>query len=225
MPTYSNLRIAPPKSWDEFEAIVCSAAKNRWRTPDFTLHGRQGQPQDGVDVYGNNDRGMKVGLQCKNTWSGLSLEKIRSEVAKAESFTPRLSHFYVATTAETDEKLQKEVRDLSEQRTKAGNFGVSILFWSDVWSDLCLEETRLFQHYPQLKPSDTDVALVHDRKLYAELQHTLGFDPAIRLLRDHDFGGPFSRSAINPLFEFYGTWDQPEMEFIDKELQTDLRKH
>lgn len=223
MPTYSNLRVAPPKSWDEFEAIVCSAAKNRWKNPDFTLHGRQGQPQRGVDVYGNSDKGMMVGLQCKNTWSGLSLATIISEVAKAQHFTPGLSHFYVATTAETDEKLQEEVRKLSEQRTKAGNFGVSILFWTDVWSDLCLEESRLFQHYPQLKPSDTDAALEHDRKLYADLQEILCFDPAIRLLRDHDFGGSFLRSAIKPLFNFYETWDQPEKEFIDKELRAGLK--
>lgn len=223
MPTYSNLRVPPPKSWDEFEAIVCSAAKTRWKNPDFTLHGRQGQRQDGVDVFGNNDKGMIVGLQCKNTWSGLSLAMIISEVTKAESFTPALSHLYVATTAETDKKLQEDVRKLSEQRTNAGQFGVTILFWTDVWTDLCQEESRLFQHYPQLKPRNTDAALEHDRKLYADLQQILGFEPTIRLLRDHDFGGSFLRSAIQPLFHFYETWDQPEKEFIDKELQAGLR--
>ena len=44
----------------------------------------------------------------------------------------------------------------------------------------------------------------------------------MRLLRDHDFGGPFLRKAIQPLFDFYETWDHPEKEFIDKELQAGL---
>lgn len=175
-------------------------------------------------MYGNNDKGELIGLQCKNTFSGLALATIASEVEKAESFTPKLSHLYVATTAATDKNLQEVVRELSEQRMKVGSFGVSILFWTDVWSDLCIEESKLFQHYPQLKPIDKfDPALEHDRKLYSELRETLSFEPTIRLLRNHDFGGPFLRSAIQPLFDFYQMWDQPEKEFIEKELQDGLK--
>ena len=81
----------------------------------------------------------------------------------------------------------------------------------------------MFQHYPQLKPeSSAQKEPTHDQRLYEELNATLGFEPAVRLLRDHDFGGPFPRKAIQPLFDFYETWDQPEKEFIDKELQSGL---
>lgn len=223
MPTYANLRMPPPKSWDEFEAIVCSAAKNRWKSPDFALHGRQGQRQDGVDVYGKDDKGRLVGLQCKNTWSGLSTATVTSEVEKAESFKPALTHLYVATTADTDKNLQEFVRELSAARSKAGGFEVSVLFWTDVWHDLTLDETRLFQHYPQLKPDPSaGTKPTHDQLLYEELKATFGFEPAVRLLRDHDFGGPFPRTAVRPLFDFYETWDSPEKEFIDKELQAGL---
>lgn len=223
MPTYANIRMPPPKSWDEFEAIVCSAAKNRWSSADFTAHGRQGQRQDGVDVYGKDDKGRLVGLQCKNTWSGVSTTTIGDEVGKAESFKPALSQLYVATTADTDKHLQAFVRELSAKRMKAGKFEVSVLFWTDIWHDLTLEDSRLFQHYPQLKPeSSAPNEPTHDQRLYEQLKATLGFEPAVRLLRDHDFGGPFPRKAIRPLFDFYETWDQPEKEFIDKELQAGL---
>lgn len=223
MPTYANTRMPPPKSWDEFEAIVCSAAKNRWKSPDFTLHGRQGQRQDGVDVYGKDDKGRLVGLQCKNTWSGVSTTTVDDEVDKAESFKPPLAHLYVVTTADTDKNLQVFVRELSAERMKAGKFEVSILFWTDIWHDLTLDESRLFQHYPQFKPQAPAAKTPsHDQRLYEELKTTLGFEPAVRLLRDHDFGGPFLRKAIQPLFDFYETWDQPEKEFIDKELQAGL---
>ena len=144
MPTYANTRMPPPRSWDEFEAVVCSAAKIRWSSPDFTPHGRQGQRQDGVDVYGKDDKGRLVGLQCKNTWSGVSTATISDEVEKAESFKPALAHLYVATTADTDKGLQAYVRELSATRMKAGKFEVSVLFWTDIWHDLTLEESRLF---------------------------------------------------------------------------------
>lgn len=105
----------------------------------------------------------------------------------------------------------------------AGMFEVSILFWDDVLHDLTLDECRLFQHYPQLKPqAATTAEPSHDQRLYAELRTPLGFDPAVRLLREHDFGGAFSRKSIRPLYDVYETWDSPEKEFQDKELQVGL---
>lgn len=222
MPTYDNSRLPPPKSWDEFESIVCSAAKNRWKNPDFTRHGRQGQRQDGVDVYGNDSDGKLVGLQCKNTVSDLSVDTIKEEVEKAESFKPALTYLYVATTAETDKKTQALVRELSEERKAAGKFGVLALFWGDICNDLTLDESRLYQHYPQLKPKTAEQQPTHDQRLYEELKKVFGYEPAVRLLRDQDFGAAFPKVAIQPLYDFYETWDQPEKEFIDPELQAGL---
>lgn len=224
MPTLADLRIAPPRSWDEFEEIVCSAAKNRWRNPDFTRHGRQGQRQDGVDIYGNDHQGRFVGIQCKNTWSGITVQMINDEVTKAESFLPKLACLYVATTAETDKTVQGVVREISAKRKEDGAFEVVILFWNDIWADLTQDESRLFQHYPQLRPKDSGGKRepTHDQKLFQEFQAVLSFDPAIRLLREHDFDGAFFLRSIKPLYEFVDTWDQPEKEFIDAELQTNL---
>lgn len=52
MPTISSSKVPSPKSWDEFEEITLSAAKLRWNSTDFYRHGRQGQKQDGVDIWG-----------------------------------------------------------------------------------------------------------------------------------------------------------------------------
>jgi predicted helicase len=132
MPTLADLLMPPPRSWDEFEAIVCSTAKNRWKNPEFTRHGRQGQRQDGVDIFGQDDKGRLVGLQCKNTLGGFTAATISAEVKKAESFKSALQQLFVVTTADTDKHLQEFVRDLSEQRSKAGTFEVAVLFWPDV---------------------------------------------------------------------------------------------
>lgn len=224
MPTLPDLRVAPPRSWDEFEDIVCSAAKNRWSNPDFTRHGRQGQRQDGVDIYGSDHEGRFVGIQCKNTWAGITIKMIKDEVDKAENFQPRLACLYVATTAETDKAVQRSVREISTQRKKEGTFEVVILFWNDIWADLTRDESRLFQHYPTLRPRDSSGKREpsHDRKLFQEFQSALSFDPTIRFLRDQDFGQAFFRRSIEPLSEFSYTWDQPEKEFIDPELQAQL---
>ncbi len=226
MPTYANSNVAPPQGWDEFEDIVCSAAKNRWQNPSFTRHGRQGQSQEGVDVYGNNERGQLIGLQCKNTWSGVSEDVIDIEVTKAEKFKPALAEFYIATTASTDKNIQAFVRTLSKKRRMAGSFEVGILFWNDVWHDLTLNEDRLFQHYPQLRPepSATSLEPSHDLRLFREFQSTLSFEPAVRLLREQDFGAPFLLGSIQPLYDFVETWGQPEKEFLDQDLQAALEK-
>ena len=223
MPTYADLEMAPPTSWDEFESIVCSAAKNRWKVADFVRHGRQGQRQNGVDVYGKDDNGNLVGLQCKNTWSRLSEDTIRDEIKKAELFKPALTRLYIATTANTDRTIQQFVRDVSKLRATEGGFEVVVLFWHDIWQDLTLDESRLFQHYPQLKPKNQPtIEPSHDLRLFQEFQTTLGYEPAVHLIRDQDFGNSFSRKAIQPLFDFVEKWDRPEKEFLDPELEAAL---
>lgn len=223
MPTLANSQVAPPKSWDEFEDIVCSAAKLRWKNSDFTRHGRQGQKQDGVDVYGNNDKGEIVGLQCKNTLEGVIQQTIEKEVVNAETFEPALTWLYIATTAPTDKTIQKFVRTVSEERKKEGRFGVDILFWNDVWHDLTLDAQRVYQHFPHLIPKVAEhPGRSHDQLLFKQFQSVFPFEPTIRLLREHDFGGSFHRKAIQPLHDFVETWDQPEKEFLDVELQASL---
>lgn len=224
VPTLADLRVAPPRSWDEFEEIVCSAAKNRWANPDFTRHGRQGQRQDGVDIYGNDHEGRLVGIQCKNTWSGISPRMINEEVEKAESFRPRLASLFIATSAETDKAVQHQVRTMSESRKATGGFEVAVLFWNDIWSDLTRDETRLFQHYPQLRPisSGGRTEPSHDQRLFQDFQTVFPFEPTVRLLREHDFGDAFAAGEIKPLYRFYEAWDQPEKEFLDPVLQAEL---
>jgi hypothetical protein len=51
MPTLVTMQIPKPKGWAEFEQIVQSVLRIRWRSPNLTRHGRQGQPQSGADVY------------------------------------------------------------------------------------------------------------------------------------------------------------------------------
>ncbi len=225
MPTLADSFVAPPKGWDEFEDIVCSAAKNRWKNPNFTRHGRQGQGQEGVDIYGMDDKGLYIGLQCKNTQLRVTELTVEDEVKKAEFFKPSLTKLYITTSAPTDKTLQAFVRTLSENHHAAGLFEVEILFWNDIWHDLTLDNDRVYQHFPHLRPIESITQdPTHDLRLFQEFQTVFAFEPAIRLLRDHDFGNSFHRKSIQPLFDFIETWDQPEKEFLDQDLQLALAK-
>ena len=146
MPTIASSNIPTPKSWEEFEAIVLSTAKIRWKSTKFFGNGRLGQIQNGVDIFGTCINGTPIGIQCKNTQNGLSEAAVCKEVKDAESFTPPLQALFVATTAPRDSSLQKIVRKLSEERIRAGEFSVDILFWDDISSDLSSDETEFFKY-------------------------------------------------------------------------------
>ncbi|WP_458068300.1 hypothetical protein [Rhodanobacter sp. BL-MT-08] len=149
MPTTTTSRLPPPESWDEFEDICKSAFSLRWANPNLARHGRLGQKQDGVDIYGIDSLQNLVGVQCKNTTKAISVDVIESECLKAESFNPALSVLYIATTADRDANIQSFVRKLSESRKTQNKFPVDVVFWPDVVHDLSRDESAVRQHYPQ----------------------------------------------------------------------------
>lgn len=149
MPTTTTSRLPPPISWDEFEDICKSAFSLRWSNPNLARHGRQGQKQDGVDIYGVDSLQNLVGVQCKNTIGSISETIIDSECIKAEKFAPKLTALYIATTADRDVHIQAYARKISEERRKANKFPVDVVFWQDIVHDLSRDESSIRQHFPQ----------------------------------------------------------------------------
>jgi hypothetical protein len=120
------------------------------------MHGRQGQKQNGVDIYGSDDLVRLVGIQCKLTTNSINESLIEKEISHAESFTPGISALYIATTSPSDVNLQRFVRDLSMVRAQEGKFSVGILFWMDILQDLTKDINSVRRHYPQLFPAQED---------------------------------------------------------------------
>jgi hypothetical protein len=52
--THLPQQIAPLKSWDEFEDLCLALFKKEWQNPMAQKHGRRGQAENGVDVFGQN---------------------------------------------------------------------------------------------------------------------------------------------------------------------------
>ncbi|RXD81198.1 hypothetical protein, partial [Xanthomonas perforans] len=149
MVTIAGSRLPPPTSWSTFEDICRDAFGARWSNPNLSRHGRQGQPQQGVDIFGQDHAGNLVAIQCKNTSDPLSSATVAAEVTKAEKFTPPIATFYIASTCDIDATLQEYVRTLSLARVSQGKFGVEIVFWPEVVQDLARNSALVAKHYPQ----------------------------------------------------------------------------
>ncbi len=141
MPDPTTSKLPKPKSWQEFEDIVWNIYRRKWNDPHTQKYGRPGQAQQGVDICGipENKGGVTYGIQCKN-YRKLGLNTIKKEIKNAETFKPILACLIIATTDETDAKLQEQIRLNNEARKKAvppeKQFPVHIVFWEDICNDL-----------------------------------------------------------------------------------------
>ncbi|WP_207221266.1 hypothetical protein [Pseudoduganella lutea] len=147
MPTLITSKLPVPKSWDEFEDITLSASKLRWGHPNFFRHGRSGQQQHGVDIFGEDEVHRPIGIQCKNTIAAISENVLLAEIKNAESFHPPLSALYIATSVDHDSKLQGRARIISSERVSQNKFPVHVLFWKDITGDLAKDEEEFIKYF------------------------------------------------------------------------------
>lgn len=196
MPTTQTVHLPKPTDWDEFERICLSACELRWSTTRLTRHGRRGQAQQGVDIFGDDNLGRPVGVQCKNTIAGISSKVIDQEITNAESFSPGLASLYIATTADTDASLQQYVRVKSLERLKSNKFTVDILFWGDVTHDLVRSQDTLQRLYPQFfsgNPSSPETPRQRDVK---ELTRLLSVIDLLNVERYLDYAPKYVAMAF-----------------------------
>jgi hypothetical protein len=129
-----QLQLLPPSKWEDLENLVKDLFRQEWQDFHTQRHGRRGQSQQGVDVFG---RPASVpgwaGVQCKNKdlliLSQLTVEELRREVKKAKAFQPPLTQFIIATTAPRDGRLQQEARKITDRHRRRGGFSVHVYAW------------------------------------------------------------------------------------------------
>lgn len=153
-----NREIPPPIDWQAFERLCCDLYRGRWGDPETQLHGRSGQQQHGVDVFGREAGTGWVGVQCKGKNAGYgakpTVDELRREVGKAKSFKPPLRKFLLATTAPNDAAIQQEARLLTEEHGKTGLFEVHALGWDTLKQYVAADLAVVRTHYPDLAPVD-----------------------------------------------------------------------
>lgn len=55
MPLPHSMQIPPPANWQDFERLCYDLYKKVYNSEDVHMHGRSGQAQHGVDIYGELD--------------------------------------------------------------------------------------------------------------------------------------------------------------------------
>jgi len=141
--------IRKPQNWQDFETLCKKLWSEEFSSKNFKKNGRNGQKQDGVDIYGiPNGRTNYYGIQCKlKTDNGkLTIKEISEEIAFAEKFEPPLEHLIIASTAPKDVEIEKFTRTQDIERRKQGKFGVDLYCWKDIES-LLSENYRTYQWY------------------------------------------------------------------------------
>ena len=129
-----------PKPSDEQAFERCNEVLWRCilRDDSVQLHGRRGQRQNGVDMFGYRDDALDriVGIQCKLKGEGQQLEEreVREEVRKALTFRPHLSEYIIVTTAPDDTKIQALALKLSDRVSKgrAKNLKIKVFGWGSL---------------------------------------------------------------------------------------------
>ena len=146
--------IPPPKGDDDLEDLVLALFRVVWKDAGAKLHGRSGQRQDGVDLYGEDHFGGSGlnGVQCKQHSSATLVTdqalvaELQEEVEKAKAFRPPLQRFIFATTARRSTALQQGARDLAELHKEDGLFAVDVLGWEDI-EDLLRRHSEVLAWY------------------------------------------------------------------------------
>jgi len=125
-----------PKDSSLFEEMIRDLFIKQWNDPNAQCHGRTGQKQDGVDVYGRiNGTEAWHGIQCKlREDSTLSDKELITEIEMARNFRHKLDTLIFATTLPRDRKLQIRIEKLNEQELSLGSFRIQIRFWEDICS-------------------------------------------------------------------------------------------
>lgn len=156
MSQYASTSIPKPNNWQDFESHTCILFQCILNDPNTVAHGRSGQAQQGVDVYGRRERRKNhwVGVQCKlkSDSQGLTKGELEKEVSEAKKFRPPLSELIIVTTAPNDAKIQQVARSITQQHEKEGLFSVDVWGWGTLEREITKHWEAINAFHPDQTP-------------------------------------------------------------------------
>ena len=164
--------LPPPQHWQDFQDLTLAVAKHQHPDASVLIYGREGQDQQGIDVY---IEGKRIGIQAKNRRlfnangkvqpnGQIDIEDVKSIAEGAEEFEPTLNKLIIATSALTDAKLQNQVILLNEERKNIALFPIEFWFWESFQAEINNHQDLLELHYARILPKvpgfDSDAVLL-----------------------------------------------------------------
>lgn len=167
MSEHTAKRVPPPTDEQTFERANEVLWSSLLNDESVQLYGRRGKEQFGVDATGIREGDPKriVGIQCKCKGSDKQLSKseVKAEVAKALTFKPDLSEYFICTTAPDDPILQSLALELSQTASVDRNIPLKIRIWG--WGTM---ERQILRH-PSAEKAFDPSHTPHADKLEAKL--------------------------------------------------------
>lgn len=149
----------PPRNWQDFENLILDIAKYKIEGT-FDKYGREGQSQDGVDIWGRDKKYKSIGIQCKYKKRTTSTSKklttqistsiVDKEISFAEAFTTSLDKFILSTTTFRDTKIQDYLIAINSDRNHKGKFQLEIWFWETIEDDISRHTEIAYLYYTEL---------------------------------------------------------------------------
>lgn len=152
----------PPNNWQDFEKLLRGVIEVIWEQKGWQNYGRLGQSQLGIDLFGYDNRGIFVGVQCKKinpfTATGellntsiLTESYINKEICLAEQFRdPSIEKFIFATTSSRDTKAQDVIKKINGERKKKNEFLIELWFWEDLQVHIENHQELMYWYYSEM---------------------------------------------------------------------------
>ena len=186
MSQYASTSIPKPKSWQDFENHTCVLFQCILNDPNTASHGRVGQSQRGVDIYGRRERRDNhwVGIQCKQKGDAqeVTRDELEKEVAEAKKFRPTLTEFILVTTAPDDAKIQHVARDITQRHEQVGLFSVDVWGWGTLEREITKYRDAIDAFHPDLAPFSRQLTSVSEQTLAIAKEQSSKQDQMLDLL-------------------------------------------
>ena len=177
---YSLPKLPDDKS---FENLCCDIMKTK--SPiGFTVYGRNGQKQNGVDILPTFSGGPYI--QCKNfqdkdkKTKDRFIEEITDDYNNAISTYDDCKQFWVFTALNSDVYIINKIKYLSND-----NKPIALFFWEDITKEILYHPDLLKIYFPYLFNQETFKFIIgEEEKLIKDIQRIIKDN--IRIIKDID---------------------------------------
>ncbi|MEQ8390371.1 MAG: hypothetical protein RIB30_05215 [Thalassospira sp.] len=141
-----------PANYQDFERMVLDALEVRWelrgKLEKLNFEGPGTGPQEGIDLFGCDNKGRYTVVQVKKREEVLILRDIKEDLRKfaARKDLPPIHCFYFATTAKRNRKIQHRAWEFAADY----GFKVNFIYYDEICGYLAEEPGLLRKYFPEL---------------------------------------------------------------------------
>ena len=155
MPTSPLMEIPKSRSAKEFESICKDILEKKYGSR-FVKYGRDGQKQNGIDIYNKSSSNSYTVAQCKNYFNQSSVNRlikaIRNDINSLNNlpFYKDINKFIVMTSMDRDRKVQDDISSIN------CGFSIELCFWEYIQEAICSNDDLVKKYYPQFYKSKSN---------------------------------------------------------------------